>query len=170
MVEQDGLDFQVGDKVVHPAHGAGVIAGIVQREFLQEYNRYYVINLASVDMKLMVPVRNATNIGLRPVMDATEIERTFEVLRSKPDTLPDNFNKRRTMIEDALRSGKVYTVAEVVRNLHWRNMERKLSSTESDLLGKAKAMLAGELALAQGMDVHKVLEHLEQRLAEILPG
>lgn len=166
----DGSTFEIGDKVVHPAHGAGVVADIVQRHFLEAYNRYYLIELATMDMKLMVPVRNADNIGLRPIMDAEAVKSAFGILESTPETLPDNFNKRRTMIENALRSGKVLTVAEVIRNLHWRNLERKLSSTESDLMSKAKGMLAGEVALVWNMEIGKVMEHLDQILGKTTNG
>lgn len=160
----DGPAFAIGDKVVHPAHGAGVVADIVRREFLVDYHRYYLIELAAMDMKLMVPVRNAANIGLRKIMDDNAVKSAFGILESTPEVLPDHFNKRRTMIEDSLRSGRVLTVAEVIRNLHWRNLARKLSSTETDLLAKAKAMLAGEVALVWNMDVSKVLEHMDQIL------
>lgn len=160
--------FEVGDKVVHPAHGAGVIAGIEEKELLDEYNRYYIIQLAATEMKLMIPIKTADEIGLRPVARPAQVAAIYNTLRAEPRDLINDFKKRQSILTAQLKSGEIIDVAEVVRDLFWRNEDSPLSPTESRQLEGAQEQLAGELSLAEDVDVEESLAHIQEVLHEAL--
>jgi CarD family transcriptional regulator len=153
--------FEVGDKIVHPAHGAGVIAAIEQKEVLDEFSRYYIIELAAHDMRLMVPVRMAEEIGLRSVAGEKRSYEILVMLESAPDELPDDFKKRQAHLMERLREGDAMTLAAVVRDMARRSIEKTYSPTEARLYEQARNMLGGELALALGMELEHALERIE---------
>lgn len=160
--------FEVGDKVVHPAHGAGIIAGIEKKELLDEYSRYYIIQLAATEMKLMIPVKTADEIGLRPVARPAQVEAIYNTLRAEPRDLINDFKKRQSILTAQLKSGEIIDVAEVVRDLFWRNEDSPLSPTESRQLEGAQEQLAGELSLAEDVDVEESLAYIQEVLHEAL--
>jgi CarD family transcriptional regulator len=162
--------FEVGDKVVHPAHGAGVVSGIEEKELLDEFSRYYIIELAATEMKLMIPVKTADEIGLRPVATPAEVVAIHETLGSEPRDLVNDFKKRQAILTAELKSGEILDVAKVVRDLYWRNEASPLSPTESRQLEGAKEQLAGELSLAEDEDVEKALARIEGVLLESVEG
>jgi CarD family transcriptional regulator len=153
--------FEVGDKIVHPAHGAGVIAAIEQSEVLDEFSRYYVIDLAAQDMRLMVPVRTAKEIGLRSVAGARKSKTVLKILEEDPEELPDDFKKRQALLTDRLRTGEAEELAAVVRDMAHRSQKKTYSPTEARLYEQARGMLAGEMALAQGKSVNDALEQID---------
>lgn len=153
--------FEVGDKVVHPAHGAGVIAAIEEKELLDEFTHYYIIELAATQMKLMIPVKTAEDIGLRPVASPAQVEAIYETLGSTPRDLINDFKKRQAILTEQLKSGNIVDVAEVVRDLYWRNEDSPLSPTESRQLENAKQQLAGELSLAEDVEVEDSIVHID---------
>lgn len=153
--------FEVGDKVVHPAHGAGVIAAIEEKALVDEFTHYYVIQLAATDMKLMIPVSTAEAIGLRPVARAAQVDRIYKTLQSAPRDLINDFKKRQAILTEQLKSGDIIDVAEVVRDLYWRNEENPLSPTESRQLESARQQLASELSLAEDVDVEDSLARID---------
>lgn len=157
--------FEVGDRVVHPAHGAGVVVGIESKEIVERFDQYYIIDLVAADRQLMVPVENAEAIGLRPIASEAKMRRTLDALRSPPDDLPHNFRERQAHIGGKLKSGEVTAVAEVVRNLFWLNWQKGLSSTDSQSLERAKQMLAGELALVRGVVVEETMKEIDDLLS-----
>ncbi|MFQ5855645.1 MAG: CarD family transcriptional regulator [Anaerolineae bacterium] len=156
--------FEVGDKVVHPAHGAGVVAGIEEKELIDEFTHYYIIQLTAAEMKLMIPVRTAEAIGLRPVVKPAQIEAIYDTLQARPRDLIDDFKKRQAILVQQLKSGDIVGVAEVVRDLFWRNQASPLSPTESRQLESAKQQLASELSLAEDIDVEESLAHIGELL------
>lgn len=158
--------FEVGDKVVHPAHGAGVVARIEEKELLEGFTSYYIIELAATDMKLMIPVRTAEEIGLRPVARPAQIEAIYRTLQSEPRDLINDFKKRQALLTEQLKSGDIVDVAEVVRDLYWRNLASQLSPTESRQLESAKQQLAGELSLAEDIAVEESLAQIDRLLQQ----
>ncbi len=160
--------FEVGAKVVHPAHGAGVVAGIEEKELLDEFSQYYIIQLAATEMKLMIPVKTAEDIGLRPVARPAQVEAIYNTLKASPRDLVNDFKKRQAILTPQLKSGDILEVAEVVRDLFWRNEESPLSPTESRQLESAQQQLAGELSLAEEVDVEESLARIRQALEESL--
>ncbi|HEY8488875.1 MAG TPA: CarD family transcriptional regulator [Thermaerobacter sp.] len=143
--------FQVGDRVVYPMHGAGVIEAIEEREVLGERHRYYILRLPVGDMQVMIPTATAEQSGLRPVIPAEQVPAVLESLRDAPPPLDSNWNHRYREHADKLRSGDILEVAAVVRNLSARLKSRGLSGGERRLLDQARQILVSELALASGI-------------------
>lgn len=156
--------FEVGDKVVYPMHGAGVIEAIEEKEVLGEKQQYYIMRLPIGEMRVMIPTANVDEVGLRFVIDEEGVERVFEVLQGKATKMSSNWNHRYRANMEKIRSGDIFEVAGVVRNLALRDRERGLSTGERKMFDSAKQILISELALAKG----ESREAIEQGLEEIL--
>ncbi len=155
--------FNVGDKVVYPMHGAGIIEAIEEREILGERQRYYIMRLPIGDMKVMIPTNNVAGVGLREVIDKEEVQKVLEVLRAQRSKMSSNWNRRYRANLEKIKSGDIYEVAEVVRNLTLRDKEKGLSTGERKMLENARQILISELVLAQGIgeeDARQVLDEL----------
>jgi CarD family transcriptional regulator len=144
--------FNIGDKIVYPMHGAGVIVAIEEKEILGRKRKYYIMKMPIGDMKVMVPVDNVKEIGIREIIDDEEIEQVFEVLKGSKTKMPQNWNRRYRLNMDKIKSGDIYEIASVVRNLMIRDAEKGLSTGERKMLNSAKQMLVSELVLAKGID------------------
>lgn len=144
--------FNIGDKVVYPMHGAGVIVAIEEKEILGEKRKYYIMKMPIGEMKVMVPVDNVEEVGIREVIKDDEIERVFAVLRGSQTKMPQNWNRRYRLNMDKIKSGNIYEIASVVRNLMIRDSEKGLSTGERKMLNSAKQMLISEIVLAKGTD------------------
>lgn len=142
--------YNLGDKIVYPMHGAGVIESIEEKEILGEIKKYYVIAMPLGDMKLMVPIDNADDIGVRNVIDYTDVNKVFTVLEQDTEITELNWNKRYRKNMDKMKSGDIFEVARIVRNLAFRDKEKGLSAGEKKMLNNAKQILISELILAEG--------------------
>ena len=159
------MSFDVGDKVVYPHHGAAVIERREQREMNGEHREYLVLKLAYGDLTLMVPTDNTEQVGLREVINDEEVEEVFAVLRKKEARMPTNWSRRFKNHVEKLKSGDVYQVAEVVRNLSNRDKDKGLSAGEKRMLNRARQILVSELTFAIGVDEAAA----EKKLDEALP-
>jgi len=157
--------FKVGDKVAYPMHGAGIIEAIEEREILGEKREYYVLRLPISDMKVMIPVNKTNNIGLREVIDEDGIKRVIGILSGDTTNMSANWNRRYRANMEKIKSGDIFEVAEVVRNLIKREMERGLSSGERKMLENARQILISELVLAAEIEEKKAQYMIEQALA-----
>ncbi|HVM06024.1 MAG TPA: CarD family transcriptional regulator [Acidimicrobiales bacterium] len=157
--------FDVGDKVVYPHHGAAVIEKREQKEVFGEKREYLVLKLAYGDLTLMVPCDNTDEVGLREVINDEEVEEVFAVLRKKEARMPTNWSRRYKNHVEKLKSGDIYQVAEVVRNLSIRDKDKGLSAGEKRMLTRARQILVSELTFAIGVTE----EEAEQKLNEALP-
>lgn len=153
--------FNIGDKVVYPMHGAGVIESIEEKEISGERLRYYIIKLPMGEMKAMVPLNKVNEVGLRQVIDECEILRVFEVLKSESTNMPLNWNHRYRANLEKIKSGSIYEVAEVVRNLATRDRQKGLSTGEKKMLENARRILLSELVLAKDDTESKMVEIIE---------
>ncbi len=142
--------YNLGDKIVYPMHGAGVIESIEEKEILGEIRKYYVIAMPLGDIKLMVPIDNADDIGVRNIIDYTDVNKVYTVLEQDTEITELNWNKRYRQNLDKMKSGDIYEVARIVRNLAFRNKEKGLSSGEKKMLNNAKQILISELILVEG--------------------
>ena len=140
--------FRVGDKVVYPHHGAAIIKGVEEREVMGERREYFVLRLSYGDLTLLVPLDNTEEVGIRGVISRDELEKVFKVLRSKECRMPTNWSRRFKTHVEKLRSGDIYQVAEVVRNLSIREKDKGLSAGEKRMLAKARQILISELTFA----------------------
>jgi CarD family transcriptional regulator len=158
--------FGVGDNVVYPRHGAGVIEAIEEREVLGRRDQYYVMRLSVGDMRVMVPCSNAEEVGLRSVISPEEVDAVYEVLKGEKTSMSPNWNRRYRANMEKLKTGDVLIVAEVVRNLGLRDREKGLSTGERRMLEDAKQILCSELCIVQNKRLEEVAACIEAILDE----
>jgi len=152
--------FSVGDKVVHRVHGAGIITGKKERQITETPHRYFVIEMAGFDSTLMVPTDKAGQC-LRPVSKMATLRHLLtDILTGQPNKLPKDYRERAEQIENKLKSGETKKWIEVVRDLTHRREQGQKSKIDQRLLERTMHLLAGELALAQGIDPEKAETHL----------
>ncbi|MGD8399683.1 MAG: CarD family transcriptional regulator [Bacillota bacterium] len=156
--------FNIGDKVVYPMHGAGIIESIEEREISGEKLRYYIIKLPMGDMKAMVPLDKVAEIGLRQVVDENEVSKVFEVLKSDTTKMSSNWNHRYRENMEKIKSGSIYQIAEVVRNLAVRDHQKGLSTGEKKMYENARRILLSELVLAQNIAENQMVQILDDYL------
>ncbi len=157
-----GFLFNIGDKVVYPLHGAGVIESIEEKEILGERQKYYIMKMPIGDMKVMVPMKSVESIGLREVVDEETVSRVLERLKSRDCGTTANWNRRYRANMDKMRSGDIYQVADVVRSLMLRDREKGLSTGERKMLDNARQILISELVLAKGIDEEQASNLLDE--------
>lgn len=157
--------FKVGDKVVYPHHGAAVIERREKKNAFGEEREYLVLRLAYGDLTLMVPTENVEEVGLRDVINDEEVEEVFAVLGKKEARMPTNWSRRYKNHVEKLKSGDIYQVAEVVRNLSIRDKDKGLSAGEKRMLTRARQILVSELTFAIGVSE----EEAEKKLVDALP-
>jgi len=154
--------FNIGDMIVYPMHGAGVIEAIEEKEILGEKRKYFIMRMPIGDMKAMVPIDNVEDVGVREIIDQEEMERVLDILRGSKTSMPQNWNRRYRINLDKIKSGDIYEIAAVVRNLMLLDMLKGLSTGERKMLSNAKQMLVSEMVLV--LDI--TLEEVEERILE----
>jgi len=154
--------FNVGDRIVYPMHGAGVIEGIEQKNLSGVPEDYYIIKLTSGEMKVMIPVCNKDLVGLREVISREEVAKVLEVLRNKGQEMSANWNRRYRTNLEKIKTGSIYDVAEVVSGLTMRDKEKGLSTGERKMLESAKQILMSELLMVQGVNAVEMKSSLEK--------
>ncbi len=140
--------FNVGDKVVYPMYGAGTIDSIDKKNILDEEVEY-INMLMPGGVKVMVPSNQATNQGLRNIISKDDVEKVFCILENDETEMSDNWNKRYRDNMEKMKSGDIYEVADVVRNLSFKQKEKGLSTGEKKMLNHAKQILVSELVLVE---------------------
>ena len=157
--------FDVGDKVVYPHHGAGTVVKKEKREILGQTREYLTIQILHNDMTVNVPVENAEQVGLRTVIDEDLVNTVVKALTAGESEMPKNWNRRFKHNRDKMKTGDIFELAEVVRNLSLRDHEKGLSTGEKQMFVKAKKILASELMYAKEMDEDEAAEWLDGVLA-----
>ena len=155
--------FNVGDKIVYPMHGAGTIDAIEQKDILGEKQDYYIIKMPG-EVKVMVPISKAGDIGVRSVIDKAEAGKVLEVLEANETEMSNNWNKRYKENMEKMKSGSIYEVADVVRNLSYKQKEKGLSTGEKKMLNNAKQILVSELVLAEHASENEVENLVENKI------
>jgi CarD family transcriptional regulator len=160
------VEFAIGDSVVYPHHGAGQVVRKEVKEVLGERREYLTIKILHNDMTVMVPTANAARAGLRRVIDEEKVKKVLAVLQDKCSEMPKNWNRRFKHNRDKIKTGDVYELAEVVRNLAIREAEKGLSTGEKQMFTRARKILASELMYALGMTAEQVEVHLDSLLLD----
>ena len=155
--------FNVGDKVVYPMHGAGTIEGIEEKDILGEKQSYYIIKMPG-EVKVMVPTSKAEGIGVRDIIDRETASEVFKVLSTDSTQMDSNWNKRYRDNMEKMKSGDIYEVADVVRNLSFKQKEKGLSTGEKKMLLNAKQILVSELTLAESSNKEQIEEQVENTI------
>ena len=159
-------DYNIGDSVVYPHHGAGKVLKKEQKEILGEQREYLTIKILHNDMTVMVPCENAGKAGLRRVIDDEDVQKVLGVLRDDVSEMPKNWNRRFKHNRDKIKTGDVFELAEVVRNLAIREADKGLSTGEKQMYTRAKKILASELMYALEMEEGEAEEHLEELIRD----
>ena len=160
------MTFQVGDTVIHPHYGAGVITEIQERHSLGPKRSYYSIKLlGDSQTTVMVPLGKEENVGLRHPISKSQLNHLWRILRGEPQALPDEHKQRYAVLEDKLQDGDVFQIAEAVRDLAWRREEKRtLTKVGKRLYETGLGFIASELAGVQGSDVDTAEAQIAERL------
>jgi CarD family transcriptional regulator len=153
--------YKVGDKVVYPHHGAGTVVKKEKRDVLGEKREYLTIKILHNDMTVNVPSENAEKVGLRKVIGEDMVKVVVKALTGGGTQMPKNWNRRFKHNRDKMKTGDILELAEVVRNLSLRDVEKGLSTGEKQMFVKAKKILASELMYAKDMDEEEAAEWLD---------
>jgi CarD family transcriptional regulator len=165
--------FDVGDKVFHPVHGAGIVVEVKERRSLGKARRYYSIELLSQPKTLlMVPVGGAQEIGLRASISQSQLRQVWGVLRADPETLPTDHEQRYELLKDRMRGGDALQIAAALRDMAWReDQERRLTKQGKRLYDESLMLLAGEIAIIQDSDMSTAEAQIMDTLREcVAPG
>ena len=152
--------------MVYPHHGAGKVLKKEKKEVLGEKREYLTIKILHNEMTVMVPTENAGRAGLRRVIDGEAVDKVLGVLRDAVSQMPKNWNRRFKHNRDKIKTGDIFELAEVVRNLAIRESEKGLSTGEKQMYTRAKKILASELMYALEMDEDEAEEHLEKLIED----
>jgi CarD family transcriptional regulator len=158
------MTFKAGDRVVYPHHGAAIIEKTETKEVFGEQTEYLVLRMAHGEMTLSVPVDKAEDVGMRWPISGEDVEDLFEVLQRRDVREPANWSRRFKNHQEKLKSGDVYQVAEVVRNLALRDGEKGLSAGEKALYNKARSVLVSELSFALDVPEDDATEKVDAAL------
>ncbi len=146
-------EFAVGDNAVYPGHGVGEVTSIETKEIMGSKHVFYSIRIIESGMKIMVPKSNVANVGLRPIISKTEAGKVIEILKQKNVKIDNQtWNRRYREYMDKIRTGSVYEIAEVLRDLFLLRVDKELSFGERKMLDTARSLLLKELSLATSQD------------------
>jgi len=168
--QAEHIEFELGDNVVYPHHGAGQIEAKEIKEIFGERREYLTIKILHNDMTVMVPTENAALAGLRRVIDEETVVKVLNVLRDDVSEMPKNWNRRFKHNRDKIKTGDIYELAEVVRNLALRENEKGLSSGEKQMYTRAKKILASELMYALDKNEEEAEQYLDELLSRAPAG
>jgi len=156
-------EFQVGDLAVYPAHGVGEIQAIESRVVNGEKHDFYIMKILENGMVIMIPIRNVESVGLRDIISKKDVSRVYDVMKSRKDGLPDNqtWNRRYREYMDKIKTGSLYDVAEVFRDLSLLKLTKDLSFGERKLYDTAQVLLVRELSTAKNTDEDTIISELE---------
>ena len=155
--------FNVGDKIVYPMHGAGVIDAIEEKDILGEKQAYYILKMPG-EVKVMVPTAKADEVGVRNIIDKESADKVFGVFEKDETEMDKNWNKRYRENMDKMKSGNIYEIADVVRNLSFKQKEKGLSTGEKKMLYNAKQILVSELVFAENSTQNEVEELIDSKI------
>ena len=155
--------FNIGDQIVYPMHGAGTIDSIEEKDILGEKQSYYILKMPG-EVKVMVPIAKAEEVGVRSIIDKSSADKVFQVLEQDETEMNKNWNKRYRDNMDKLKSGDIYEIADVVRNLSFKQKEKGLSTGEKKMLNNAKQILVSELVLAENSNTDEIEEQVDNRI------
>ena len=157
--------FSIGDKVVYPIHGAGVIADIQEKEVLGEVQEYYILKMPTNHMNVMVPVSQIKKLGVREILSKEEMDQVFEIFSQEDQSkLPKNWNRRYRYNMDRIKSGDIEEIARVVLCLENLDQEKNLSTGERKMLNNAKQIIISEMILVYDKDQEELSDLIDHAI------
>jgi CarD family transcriptional regulator len=148
--------YAIGDKIVYPMHGAGVVESIEDRLILGESRRYYILRIPLGDIKIMIPCDSTDSVGIREIICERELKAVEKALKGESKEMAGNWNRRYRDNMEKLKSGQLQCVCEVVRNLMRAEQKKKLSMGEKKMLSNAKQILMSELILVSERNADEI--------------
>ena len=159
----DTSSFRVGDKAVYPAHGVAEVTGIERRQISGSQQTFYILKILDTGMKIMIPMKNAGAVGLRAVVGKAEIKEVYDILRSREMSVEgQTWNRRYREYMEKIKTGSVFEIAEVLRDLSLLKFDKDLSFGERKMLDTARNLLVKELAVAKGAKEEKIARELDE--------
>lgn len=156
--------FKVGDKIVYPMHGAGVIDAIEKIDFMGEEREYYILKMPIGEMDISVPADNMKEANIRFIITKEEGNQVLEILDDKPTEMNTNWTKRYRDNQEILKTGDIFEIAKMVRNLAILDSDKGLSTTEKKLLNRARRILASELVMAGSLDKEEAEKMIDESI------
>jgi len=158
--------FKVGDMAVYPAHGVGVIERIENRKISGCQENFFVMRILENNMIIMIPSSNAANVGLRQIINQNEVSKVYSILKKRDTSVDDNqsWNRRYRDYMDKIKSGSVFEVAEVYRDLSTIQQDKELSFGERKMLDTARSLLLKEISLAKNMNEEDVERDIQSNI------
>lgn len=154
--------FKKGELAVYPAHGVGVIESIERREFNGEKQIFYIMRIIDTDMVIMIPIHNAQSVGVRSIINKKEIPRVLDILKDRSiEIATQTWNKRYREYMDKIKTGSVFEVAAVLRDLYILKDEKPLSFGEKKMMDTAMNLLVKELSIARNVKEDRVRQDIE---------
>lgn len=148
--------FNLGDKIVYPMHGAGVIESIEEKEVLGEKKKYYIMRIPIDDMKVMIPINSINDFGIRSIISYNEFKDILKIFKDNSSNSTENWGRRYRNNMEKIKKGDIRGVAEVVKDLMSRNIKKSLSPGEKKILENAEQILYSELILVTGIDLDEL--------------
>jgi len=159
--------FQIGDQIVYPMHGAGTIEAIEEKEIQGKVQQYYVIKMAS-SMQVMIPVNKMSHSNIRSVTNKVDLEKVLGVFHHEKPDHTQTWKQRFTSNMEKVKSGNMLEGAEVVRDLMIQNEEKKLNSSERQMLYNARKILVSELGIIKGITENQASDLLEEKMLSVI--
>ncbi len=160
-------EFKVGDVAVYPAHGVGKVHSIEEREIAGDKHKFYILKILDSGMTIMVPTGNVRNVGLREVVNNNEVEAVYDILKERDISISEQtWNRRYREYMDKIKTGSIYEVAEVLRDLMLLRYEKELSFGERKMLDTARGLLVKELAIAEENQEEDVADQIDDIFAD----
>lgn len=144
--------FKIGDKIVYPMHGAGTIDSIEKKEFLGEVKDYFILKMPIGDMDISIPTSKINEMNIRDVITKEEGDEVLKILDDEPSDMSDNWTVRYRQNQEILKTGDIFEIAKMVRNLAILDNDKGLSTTEKKLLNRSRRILASELVMAGSLE------------------
>src|SRR3989338_7829675 len=157
------VQFKPGDKAVYPAHGGGEVKAIETREISGNKQTFYILRILDNGMTIMVPTQNVKSVGLREIIGEEQVDEVYEILRERDITVDNQtWNRRYREYMDKIKSGSVYEIAEVLRDLSLLKFDKELSFGERKMLDTARSLLVKELSIAQSCSEEEILKEIQK--------
>lgn len=157
--------FKIGDKIVYPMHGVGEIEGIEKKVVLGKRNEYFLITIINNGMKVMIPVNNAKEIGIRSIIAKKDIKKVIGILSTEAASIEEDWKIRYQNNIDKVKSGSIFEVAEVARDLYRRGSEKELSIMERKLYENAYQLITYEVAMSKNVDIEEAGDIVSEALS-----
>ena len=159
------MEFKIGDKVVYPNHGVGIIEDITSQLISGAEKTFYCLKILSTESTVMVPVSNTGMVGLRKVSSKKNINRVINVLKEQKVDIVDDWKGRYQINSDLMRSGEIDKVAEVLKSLTYLSFQKSLSYRERKMLDKAKFLIISELSEAANLPLEKIEDQIDRAMS-----